>query len=407
LLFYVSLYVAASLRNLRPDTDHFLQLAAPFTAIFIFWILLLFIFDFYKKPPYEKKLLFFRNLFIFFLSAFVSGVIYFYFYPLEPITPKTILILTIVVFITGSTIWRYLLTHSLELKKLTKKFLIVGEDEEIKKITDINLKKRGYFLVATYDIDDQKGDIFDKKMKKDLNKVDFAVVGRGVDKSLSERLPMDVSYIDFLDFYENLEERIPLVCIDNLWILKNLADGDRGRYMKTKRVLEIPVSVVGLIMTAIISPLIFLLIKIDSPGPVIYKQVRRGYKEKEFVLYKFRTMTDSNKDKKVTRIGRLLRKLKIDELPQFWNVLKGDLSFIGPRPEWIRLAEKFEENIPFYSLRYMVKPGITGWAQINCRGTYKVGEEYEKLSYDFYYLKNYSPTLDLIIILKTVRALFL
>ena len=155
-----------------------------------------------------------------------------------------------------------------------------------------------------------------------------------------------------------------------------------------------------------------LIVRLESPGPVIYRQDRVGLFEKEFTVYKFRSMrSDAEKDgavwasandARVTRFGRFIRKVRIDELPQIWNILKGDMSFIGPRPERMAFVRKLKESIPCYSLRHTVKPGLTGWAQV----CYPYGASEEdarrKLEYDLYYIKNMSLLLDISIIFKTV-----
>ena len=155
-----------------------------------------------------------------------------------------------------------------------------------------------------------------------------------------------------------------------------------------------------------------LIVRLESPGPVIYKQDRVGLFEKEFTVYKFRSMRAdaekdgavwaSAKDNRVTFFGRFIRKVRIDELPQIWNILKGDMSFIGPRPERMAFVQKLKETIPYYSLRHTVKPGLTGWAQV----CYPYGASEEdarrKLEYDLYYIKNMSILLDINIIFKTI-----
>ncbi|NMC75077.1 MAG: glycosyl transferase, partial [Geobacteraceae bacterium] len=163
-------------------------------------------------------------------------------------------------------------------------------------------------------------------------------------------------------------------------------------------------------------PLIALAIKATSPGPVLFRQVRTGMHEKEFVLYKFRTMrTDAESgtgavwaqkdDPRVTPIGKFLRKSRLDELPQLLNVLKGDMSFIGPRPERPEFVEKLKEQVPYYSHRHFVKPGITGWAQIKYPYGASVEDALEKLRYDLYYIKNLSLTLDLLIFFETIKVI--
>lgn len=156
-------------------------------------------------------------------------------------------------------------------------------------------------------------------------------------------------------------------------------------------------------------------IKLDSPGPVIFKQKRVGENEKIFVLYKFRTMrNDAEKgsgavwakknDPRVTRIGKFLRKTRLDELPQLFNVLKGDMSFVGPRPERPEFVEKLKEIIPYYSERHFVKPGVTGWAQVRYPYGASVEDAVEKLRYDLFYIKNLSMFLDLYIVFETFKV---
>ena len=182
-----------------------------------------------------------------------------------------------------------------------------------------------------------------------------------------------------------------------------------------KRLFDVILSGIGLLITAPFLPFIALAIVLDSRGPIFYKQLRVGENEHEFFVYKFRTMSDGaekdsgavwaqKNDPRVTRVGQFMRKTRIDEIPQLYNVLKGNMSFIGPRPERMTFVERLKESIPFYSTRHFVKPGVTGWAQV--RYPYGASDEdaLEKLRYDLYYIKNYSIGLDLKIILDTIRV---
>jgi lipopolysaccharide/colanic/teichoic acid biosynthesis glycosyltransferase len=163
-------------------------------------------------------------------------------------------------------------------------------------------------------------------------------------------------------------------------------------------------------------PIIALLIKLDSKGPVFFKQVRVGEGEKPFVLIKFRTMSqDAEKttgavwaeknDSRVTKLGSFLRKTRLDEIPQLFNILRGDMSFIGPRPERPEFVEDLKKVIPFYSERHFVKPGLTGWAQVRYTYAASVEDAIEKLRYDLFYIKNMSIFLDTLIILETVKVI--
>ncbi|MBB5144127.1 TIGR03013 family XrtA/PEP-CTERM system glycosyltransferase [Desulfovibrio intestinalis] len=220
--------------------------------------------------------------------------------------------------------------------------------------------------------------------------------------------------VDIRSFYEHVVQRLPLSQLTDEWLLQ--AEGfslnTRGSLRRLKRALDMLISLLLLIPATPIMLLTALIVRLESPGPVIYKQDRVGLFEKEFTVYKFRSMrADAEKDgavwasagdARVTRFGRFIRKVRIDELPQIWNILKGDMSFIGPRPERMAFVQKLKETIPYYSLRHTIKPGLTGWAQV----CYPYGASEEdarrKLEYDLYYIKNMSLLLDINIVFKTI-----
>lgn len=186
-------------------------------------------------------------------------------------------------------------------------------------------------------------------------------------------------------------------------------------YLSLKRVLDV---LFTLALTPILLPLcglIALAIKLESPGPAIFKQVRVGRFGKSFLMYKFRSMridAEANgpkfadvKDPRITRLGRILRKYRLDELPQFLNILRGEMSLIGPRPEQLHFAEKFQAELSDYQLRHLVQPGITGWAQVHQGYCASLCDTRKKLRYDLFYIKNISFRLDFIILVRTVRTI--
>ncbi len=181
-------------------------------------------------------------------------------------------------------------------------------------------------------------------------------------------------------------------------------------YIRFKRVLDLAASLAVLPIVILISIPVAAAIWLDDRGPIIFRQKRMGYQGRSFVMLKFRTMrnlegrafTEEN-DPRITRVGRFLRHSRIDELPQIVNIFRGDMSWIGPRPEAIKLSKRYEKKIPFYSYRHIVRPGITGWAQVNQGNVAQVKAATNKLHYDFYYIKNFSPWLDILIIAKTIR----
>lgn len=215
--------------------------------------------------------------------------------------------------------------------------------------------------------------------------------------------------------YEELMGRVPIQLLRDDWILRSFLDESHssGSYEIIKRLIDIFCSIIGLIITVIIFPLISIMILIDSGFPVLFIQERLGKSGKPFLLYKFRTMMqDAEKDgiarlavendERVTRLGRFLRKSRLDELPQFFNVLRGDVSMVGPRAERPELVDKMQKKIPFYRARLFVKPGVTGWAQVNYRYASNFEETAVKLEYDLYYIKHRNILLDLIIIIRTI-----
>ncbi|OQW43921.1 MAG: sugar transferase [Proteobacteria bacterium SG_bin6] len=198
-------------------------------------------------------------------------------------------------------------------------------------------------------------------------------------------------------------------------LLPNLA------YRKAKRVIDIIASLLVLPLLALPIAIVALLIKLDSPGPVLFVQERMGFRGRPFRMVKFRTMRPrpicidqadaindamtKSDDDRITRIGRFLRRTRIDELPQIWNILRGEMSWIGPRPEAVALSGWYENEIPFYSYRHIVRPGITGWAQVNQGHVTDLDSINEKLTYDFYYIKYFSAWLDVVVALRTVTIM--
>ncbi len=220
---------------------------------------------------------------------------------------------------------------------------------------------------------------------------------------------------DFSSFLERETGRVDLDTVNPSWLI--FSDGfSSGRVISSafKRLFDIAASLLLLLLTFPIIAIFALLVKLDSKGPAFFKQERVGLYGEPFYLIKLRSMrTDAEKDgakwaeendPRVTRLGRFIRKVRIDELPQTWSVLKGNMSFVGPRPEVPKFVDDLQEEIPFYGERHMVKPGITGWAQINYPYGASTEDSRKKLEYDLYYAKNYTPFLDLVILLQTVRV---
>ena len=206
--------------------------------------------------------------------------------------------------------------------------------------------------------------------------------------------------------YEEYTGRLPMVHLAEGWELS--APVRRNEYAGVKRIIDILLVLVTAPLWIILAAVIWVAVRIDSSGPAIYRQERMGRDGEQFVLYKFRTMIENaeehgpqfaaENDDRLTSVGRFLRRFRVDEIPQLYNVLKGDVSLVGPRPERPVFTEQFEGSIPFYSYRHLVRPGVTGWAQVNFGYADGEAETVEKLTYDLYYVKHMSPWLDLSIL---------
>jgi exopolysaccharide biosynthesis polyprenyl glycosylphosphotransferase len=241
-----------------------------------------------------------------------------------------------------------------------------------------------------------------------------AEVGPQLMKELLAAMKTKVKVHDQKQVIEVITGKVPIERLNDTWFIDELASVERRYYWYLKRTFDIAFAGVGLAATTPVMLLAAVLVRLDSKGPLLYSQTRIGRRGVPFRVWKLRTMvSDADKngvhwtlenDCRITRIGRILRKLHIDEFPQFWNILKGDMSMIGPRPEAEALVALYTKEIPYYQERHMVTPGVTGWAQINYRYGNSVDDTREKLKYDFFYIKNRNFFLDLLILLRTIRT---
>ena len=265
----------------------------------------------------------------------------------------------------------------------------------------------------------QLGDMIEK------GAVDLVVLARNLpeksaltDVLLASQL-RGVEIVDFADLYLQLKERIPISFIqDENWFLKTrgFSAARRPVVNNFKRVIDAAISFPLLVISLPFWPILAACIKADSRGPVFYRQRRVGKNEAPFTLVKFRSMVASaedtepvwaaENDRRVTRVGRFMRRLHLDELPQLWNILRGDMSLVGPRPERPEFVERLKQQIPYYALRHFVKPGMTGWAQVNYRYAASLEDSQIKLEYDLYYVAHTNFLFDFRIMLKTIQGLF-
>lgn len=426
-VLYLSLFITLVIRyGLAFDSRLDIHLL-PFSIIFILWLLVFYISNLYDLGSAKNNIQFFSALFYSLIVNTVISLLFFYFVPLFGIAPKiNFFIFTVVVFLLLG-VWRYYFNRLIAKSGFKNNTLIIGDDQQSQELYDFLLAnpQLGYNAVGIIDIEDQSAqgilqNLIHQRQIKTLVLAPAAYKIPHIIDAFYRLVGFGISFFNLSNFYERITGRVPLGTIDQVWFLENLSQGSRRGYEMGKRVLDLMgATIIGLI-TLPFYPFIILAIKLDSRGPIFYRQTRMGRAGKVLTLIKFRTMFDeiekttgpvwaAENDARTTRVGKFIRKTRIDELPQIWNILKGEMSFVGPRPERPEFHDKLQKEIPFYEERYLVKPGLTGWAQIkhklDFRGGMTIKDTYEKLQHDLYYIKNRSLLLDLGIILRTISIL--
>ena len=295
----------------------------------------------------------------------------------------------------------------------------LGDDAFCYRATQfVDEHKKKYCLVSYTDDppDSSSDDLFDEWcIDNEVDEVIFDASLPVNDERLLECLDEGIKVSTYSDFVEENYFLVPVEHIDARWLFMARLDLAHPYYHGVKRMVDVGASIVGLILSSPLLLLAMAAIKLESRGPMFYSQLRVGRFNRPFYIYKLRTMVqDAEKngaqwaqtsDSRITRTGKILRKTRIDEIPQFWNVLKGEMSLVGPRPERPEFVEMLKEELPFYVQRHLVKPGLTGWAQINYPYGASVEDALNKLTYDLFYVKRTSVGLDLQIMLRTIGAM--
>ncbi|MGC9031657.1 MAG: sugar transferase, partial [Minisyncoccia bacterium] len=366
---------------------------------------------------YVQRLDFIIKIFQSLFVCFLIGLLFFYFNSYFKITPKTILIFNIFFFGLFFYGWRKLYLKIFS-KSFKKRVAFLGE-HKLNKIIEERIKTNPYLgleIVLTLTKNQNFNYFIEKYKIENLILTIDVSKDKKLLKKLLNCLPYGVDFYNLPDLYEEIFHKIPIDYIDQKWFLENFSEGNKKIYDNIKRIIDIFLSLFFIILTFPLWLIFSILIKNEDKGPIFYKQKRVGKNGKIFELIKFRTMIVNAEekgaqwaekdDKRITKIGKFLRKTHLDEIPQMLNILRGNISFVGPRPERPEFVEKLSKKIPYYNLRHIIKPGFTGWAQINFSYARTIEDSKEKLEYDFYYIKNRSLILDLGIILKTFQLLF-
>ncbi len=368
------------------------------------------------------------------LAALLLAMI-FYALP-QMLVGRGVFLVQMALMLTVMTGWRLVARWLLRHPRFAERIIILGTDSQAIELAREVLQRRetGYEVVGFIGNDralvgqslinpcviGTADEIEELALRHNVDRIVVALTDRRghmpLDPLLNLKLRDDVAIEDWASFFERLTGKISterlqpsqLIFADNLRWLRF--------YRRLRRVADLLIAALGLLLNAPLMLLVALAIKLESRGPVFYTQERVGWHNRKFKIIKFRSMRldaeangavwASKDDPRVTRVGKLIRKLRIDELPQFFNVLRGEMSVIGPRPERQQFVEQLEQIIPYYSQRQLVKPGITGWAQVRYPYGASVEDARMKHQFDLYYIKNQSPLLDGIILFETLRVVF-
>ena len=413
ILLYVSLFLALSVRygsglTLENRNAHI----NAFSLIFLLWLVVFFSHGLFEVSVLRR----YTKLFFSLVSAMVVNVIIaitvFYLQPNLLLRPGRFLLLQVGIAFILLLIWYLFIKYVLK-NRLTQVLYLFSFNNELWELEQeilansfLGFRVLGHLnaeTLSTIKFNQSAGIILPDNLQTNPE----------ILKKFYELRTLGVNFYNHKDFYEQLLRRVYLSQINEIWFLENIDYREKRIYNLVKRLVDLILGLVGLFIFILSLPIIALLIKITSKGGVFFVQERVGQHGRKYKVYKYRSMKEgtatntwtSVNDPRITKFGKFLRMSRIDELPQFLNLVLGNMSLVGPRPEQPNLVEDLKRTVPFYDERHLVKPGLTGWAQLNIyAGTLE--ETKLKLQYDLYYIKHRSLLFDLEIIIKTIYYIF-
>jgi len=380
-----------------------------FTVFFVLWLIVFFIFDLYNLRRVNPNP---RNIGLMVGAMLINigvAILLLYLFPQQGITPKTNLLIVAGVGLVLLVVWRRSFYH-LFTARLPQRIGIIGQGPLIDELRKEIIEHPELGIVVRHWTTDAQA-------QADTVAIDTLIADNVPAETLiALAQKFQAEPLSLMQAYQTMFAKIPVVLMTNEQAI-TLVSSERHRgALVIYRIVEIVFATTVLIITSPFVLIAILAILIEDGGPVFYHQTRVGKHNKEFMVHKLRSMVKNAEqgtalwakegDHRITRVGKLLRKLHIDEVPQMWNIIVGDIALIGPRPERPELVATLEQEIPYYFLRHSIKPGFTGWAQIKFRYARTVLDSKEKFEYDLYYLANKSPLLDIGIVLKTAQIIF-
>ncbi len=435
--YLLALWFGLFIRHLAlPTADRYIEHLPLFGSLFVGWVIINYINGLYDLGRFTERShyrrLFESAAFFFLISALTL-------YAADPgLTPKTILFLTVLVGYCLSTAWRMLYYRVIVQHTLHTRLIILGHDPEVAELIRLTKQhpEKGYQVVALFDPRREVGanklegiDVYTSmtalRAAITTHKANVIAAASSVQndevviRELYELLFWPVRVTDLSSLYETITGRVPPSAFSETWFLRNVGAVDAPGYRLFRLFLDGLATLLMTTVLVILFPIIALAIKLSSKGPIFFGQQRVGRGGTLFTMHKFRTMYvlaadgsaethgaqfATKDDARITAVGRFLRRTRLDELPQAVNMLRGEISLIGPRPERPEFVRTLAASMPYYALRHVVRPGITGWAAINQNYTDNLETTLQKLQYDLFYIKNRSALLDIAILLRTINV---
>ena len=388
-----------------------------FLPVYIFTLFLFYLYSLYTRQAFRSRYWLAVRICSALLISFIFAVIYLYFQPELNITPRRFLLGNYALITASIILWRWALKTVFSKSIGGLNILFLGDGSIFSSLqSEINsVPHLGFNRIINFDSEKNL------KLSELVSKFNITHVVLGpkseVDSKITSELiailPMGLVIQPYLEFYEHNFGRIPARSLNHGWFINTFKYQRKPIYDFFKRAVDVVFGAIGMVLNTILFPFIFTLIKLDSPGPLFFKGVRVGKNGRQFEIVKYRTMTvwdgadwAKTNDSRITRVGKFLRRSRIDELPQFWNILVGHMALVGPRPEQPHIVQNLSKEIPFYDQRHLIKCGLTGWAQINSGYASTVEESITKFEHDLYYVKNRSLAFDLEIIAHTLKIIF-
>jgi exopolysaccharide biosynthesis polyprenyl glycosylphosphotransferase len=406
LLIMVSLYLVLIVRFKGIDRDFINLHYRIFTPLFLIWLVVLFIhnlFDFRTLRSYFTLTVSLISAMFFNL---IIAVVYFYFQPNLLLTPRRTLLGVVFLSFVLILCWHLLIKYFLK-NRFVESFYLFSINDDLAEL-EAELARHSYMGLR---IVRHVRDLSELENESNAKVIIFQnlLADDNLLKQIYDLRLKGLRFYNHLEFYENLLKRIPLTHLGELWFLNNIEFRENRMQTFIRKSIDLLAGLLLFCLFILTFPFIALAILITSSGPLFFVQERVGKRGEIFKVYKYRTMTrDSSgkgwteiNDSRITKIGKVLRRTHLDELPQFMNLLAGHMSIVGPRPEQEEIVSRLRQQIPFYDERHLVKPGLTGWAQLHIYAS-TLEETRRKLEYDLYYMKHRSLFFDLEIVLKTL-----